>query len=419
VLADRGTVAMLLPAKVIRSLYAGGARSLLLRTTDIAAVEDHSLDHRSVFDADAFTSVLIAQRRPAGDPPAQQPVRITLRRTGGDSLCFDVAASELPLRPGDPHSPWLLLPPACRDVIRVMQAAGTCIADDIQVRRGVMTGANDVLVVRDVEPKLGDVARIRTEGYHRAAAGQGRAAYSGWVEGRGLRPALRGTDVAAWRAAVTRHLLWAPCNDDRRAAPLPRLQKFLRRHRGRLGREEASLGALQRLSPHTLGHKVVWSDLAADLRAAAVPSRVRGVMGTEVPVVPLNTVYFIATATADESMLLAAYLNSLAVRVFARAIAERAKDAHFRFFAWTIGCIPLPLGWRSNGCARRLTALAHAAHARGSCLPGERQELDTLVGRSFGLSAQQVEELARFDAWLAGARGKGDLMEAGHARAAG
>lgn len=399
-LADGGTLGMLLPAKLFRSLYAGGARALLARTLRIARIEDHSLDHRAAFDADAFTAVLVARRSVDDETPANPDVAVTLRRTGRDPLCFGTPEHDLPLRAGDSRSPWLLAPPTCRAVMRTMQCAGPSIGEQLAVRRGVMTGANAIMVVRDVDPKLGDIARIRTEGYYRATTARTRRTFSGWVEASALRPALRGTDVARWCARPARHLLWTPCNDDPSATPPPRLRRFLHRHRGRLPHEHAD-GTLQRLSPMTLGHKVVWSDLATDLRAAAVRSHVRCVTGADVPLVPLNTVYFIATSSARESLLLAAYLNSLPLRVFARAIAERAKDCHFRFFAWTIAVLPLPRDWRDNNSATRLLELSETAHQRGGMTDADAAELDRLVARSFALDDDACEGLARFDEWLA------------------
>jgi hypothetical protein len=126
------------------------------------------------------------------------------------------------------------------------------------------------------------------------------------------------------------------------------------------------------------------------------------VTGLDVPLIPLNTVYFIATASLRESLLLSAYLNSLPLRVFARAIAERAKDAHFRFFAWTIAVLPLPRDWRSNRIAERLLALATAAHENHCMQPAARRELDRLVASSYGLDDNDVDHLASFDSWLAG-----------------
>src|SRR5690606_19182720 len=160
------------------------------------------------------------------------------------------------------------------------------------------------------------------------------------------------------------------------------------------------LGTLHRLSPGMYGHKVVWSDLAADLRAAAVPATVRTRTGTDVPVVPLNTVYFITTSCERDALLLAAYLNALPVRTFARAIAERAKDAHFRFFAWTVSMLPLPRDWRTAPCAERVLELSRAAHAAGGIAADQRVELDHIVSRMFGLDAAQVECIDDFNHWL-------------------
>jgi hypothetical protein len=150
------------------------------------------------------------------------------------------------------------------------------------------------------------------------------------------------------------------------------------------------------------GHKVVWSDLASDLRAAAVPASMRTVVGTESAVLPLNTVYFIGTATDRDALLLAAYLNSMPVRTFARAIAERAKDAHFRFFAWTIAMLPLPSTWRDGMTADRILEISQRAHRGGAIEPCDREELDLLIARAYGLDHQHIEEIAAFDAWLSG-----------------
>jgi hypothetical protein len=408
-LARNGTLGMLLPSKLLRSLYASGAREMLLHQMQLLVLEDHGLDHRALFDADAFTCVMLARKtatRPAADD-VEPAVRVTLTHTAGPSLHFEVPASELPLRSGDKRSPWLLVPPECRAIIRQMQQSGEPIGDSLAVRRGAMTGANNVLVIRDVEPRLGDIARIRTEGYYRAATTNGRRAYSGWIEASCIRPALRGADVGSWSAPVERHLIWTPYNHDRMATAPPRLKQFLQRHRSRLGTDAHSRGMLHRLSSQALGDKVVWADMAADLRAAAVPAQIRNVTGTRTSVIPLNTVYFIATASPDESMLLSAYLNSLPLRVFARAIAERAKDLHFRFFAWTIAVLPIPRDWRTNRHAAPLKAMAQEAHVHGALSVTETHRLDDLVAQSYGLNIEQLSHLRTFDDWLRGRRVRG------------
>jgi hypothetical protein len=148
------------------------------------------------------------------------------------------------------------------------------------------------------------------------------------------------------------------------------------------------------------GHKVVWSDLASNLRAAAVPATVRALTGIDTAVVPMNTVYFIATRCERDAHILAAYLNSTVVRTFARAIAERAKDAHFRFFAWTIAVLPLPHAWRDGAAADRVAALSRAAHETRAIDRRAQAELDEVIAGAYGLSTDHIESIAAFDAWL-------------------
>jgi hypothetical protein len=401
-----GTLGMVLPAKLIRSLAPGGARALLLADTHLTSVVDHSLDQRAVFDADAFTAVLVARRRdevPSTSAARDPDVDVHMTRSGGRELRFSIAAADLSLRTGDVRSPWLLAPPDCAAAFRSMQRAGRALGESgLCIRRGAMTGANDVLIVQDVEPKLGDLARIRTEGYYRRAPGD-RRRYSGYVEASALRPVLRGTDVQPWHTRIERHVLWTPRNDDSSASSPRRLARFLSRHTGALRQPADRLGTLQRLSGGMFGHKVVWSDLASDLRAAAVPSAVRNVTGIDSPIVPMNTVYFIATPDDRDALLLAGYLNSTLLRTFARAIAERAKDAHFRFFAWTIAMLPLPLGWRDGSGADRVVAISRAAHQAAAIEPHMRCELDVIVAGMYGLTAAEVDSIQAFDVWISGA----------------
>src|SRR5690606_5506477 len=141
-----GVLAMLLPAKLLRSLFAGGARRLLIDQTDIMRIDDRSLDSRSSFDADAFVVTLLARRKSARSP--QTNTTVCLHRPGGEPLEFPLDAGELPLVPDDPASPWLLVPADVRTAMRRMQRAGPPFGQHagVTIRRGVMTGANDILV---------------------------------------------------------------------------------------------------------------------------------------------------------------------------------------------------------------------------------------------------------------------------------
>jgi hypothetical protein len=151
--------------------------------------------------------------------------------------------------------------------------------------------------------------------------------------------------------------------------------------------------------------RVAWRDIASDLEVARLPAHVRA-LGTERPLVALNTVYFIALDDDLLASALVGLLSSLPCRVFARAIAERAKDARFRFFAWTVASIPLPSRWDDAAVLLDLAAMAEGATAAAVAGSNDRSgldDLDELVCSLFTLTAVDKAALQRFDRWLAGA----------------
>jgi hypothetical protein len=419
-LATGGTLGMLLPAKTLRSLYGGGSRALLLRTAEVCAIDDYSLDHHAVFRADAFTMAIIARKsdasrtRPADrNNGVDRDVKIRMIRRGVPPLEFAQPQHELQLDPADSRSPWFLAPPDVLAVLRRMQLQGRRLSqfDDLQIKRGIVTGANDVLVVREFSHKLGGLTHIRTDGYFRARrlATSSRQArqFAAFVETSALRPLVRGADIDAWRCTPSARVLWIGQHDsDVPRRSTPRLQQYLQRHEAHLRERtgissSASIGSLMRVTAATLGHKVLWQDISDTLRAVAVPDRVRGDDGRAVPMIPLNSVYYVATPDADTALLLAAYMNALPARVFARAAAERAKDARFRFFAWTIGALPLPAAWRTQN-ADTVLGISRDAHAAGGLSRVQQLRLDAIVAQVYGLSDDHISALLAFDRWLSG-----------------
>jgi hypothetical protein len=312
----------------------------------------------------------------------------------------------------------MLAPPRVCAALRAMQSAGPPLATSpgLRVRRGAFTGANHVLLVREAEPKLGGLAWIRANGFFTQATSRTareqprrRTSYEAIIEASALRPVLRGSDIAAWRYTPEQWVLWVHDAAGRAAQPPPRARAYLNHHRERLGRRSGAKpadppGTLFRVSAAALGHKVVWHDLAETLKAVAVPDMQRTALGVTCPIVPLNTVYFIATSDQESALLLAAFLNSLPVRTFARAIAERAKDARFRFFAWTVGVLPLPPQWRTGPWHRPLIELARGAHEAGCLEPVRQQELDGRIAAIYGLDDAELDALRSFDGWLRGER---------------
>ena len=427
-LSTGGVLAMLVPAKAFRALYGGAARRMLLRDLELATLEDHALDQRSVFRADAFTAIVVGRRRPPAPdssdrlntPSDHRPsaadgtTKVRMIRRGVDPLSFVVRERDLPLFPGDEASPWLLSPPDVARAFRRMQRAGEPLGkhQDLRVRRGVMTGANDVLVMRTVQPKLGGLSRIEAEGHKvkRRAGDSSREAgrFRAHVETEGLRPLVRGADIDAFSYRIERHLAWCHGPEAEPADPPERLGRYLRRHRSVLEarsgwRPGRPLGSVFRIGRWTLTPKVAWHDLSDTLRAVALPRTTR-FDGRERLLVPLNTVYFLPMAAEADAVLLAGLLNSLPVRTLARAIAERAKDARFRFFAWTVSCIPLPAQWRTAAAASEIRDVSVRAHSAGGISADDQQVLDRAAAALYGLRPTDVEALRRFDRWLRGVK---------------
>ncbi|MBW3553861.1 MAG: hypothetical protein KY466_10130 [Gemmatimonadetes bacterium] len=415
-LAPRGVLAILLPAKTFRALYGGGARRISLRDLEIASIEDHALDQRSIFRADAFAGVLVARKGAGGPQPdgseQDREIRVRMVRRDAEPLRFTVHQRELSLFPDDPSSPWVIAPPGVLAAVRRMQAAGAPLgtADELRVRRGVMTGANDVLVLRSATPKIGGLSRIEAEGWRRVrrAGGAAPAArrFRAWVETSAIRPLLRGADVDAFCYRTRSYILWSHDPEGRPELPPPRLGRYLDRHRDALESRQGwrpglPLGAVFRLGPAGMGHRVAWHDLSDTLRAVALPPT-QPFDAVERELVALNTVYFLPVADRREALLMAGILNSLPARVFARVIAERAKDARFRFFAWTISCLPLPPEWRTARLAEDILAISDAAHARGGIDPVAAGRLDQAVAALFRLSPEDLVAMAIFDRWLRG-----------------
>jgi hypothetical protein len=373
-LAPGGALGIILPAKFMRSLSGAAARRLLLEQTDIISIEDHSLDQRSIFHADAFAALIVARRK-SPDSPSPAALQATMIRRGATASTFSFAQSQLPFDQRDARSPWLIVPPDVRRAIATM-AQAPCIArhGDLHIRRGLVSGANRVMLLARVEPKLSGLAEIRSEGFESATR---RELFEGVVEAGAIARVVRGCDVGPWQCRQERWLLCKPAA----TSNLPRLANYLRKH-GRDLSDVPKVGAI--------GTAVAWHDLASNLNAVVLPANV----------VAINTVYFIPLPI-DDAHVLCAVLNSLPVRTFARAIAERAKDAHFRFFAWTMAMLPLPAAWR--GSSERLRQISLAAHDAGCIDSAAQQELDTIVARMYGLGSAELRALAGFDRWLRGA----------------
>lgn len=401
-----GVLSMLLPSKSFRSLSAGAARQLVTTRSNVVAIEDHALRHRAIFrDADAFAGVLVARVADGPSTKETDSVRVTMTHPGSDTLRFRVRPNDLALDRLDPRSPWLLVPPDVRAALRAMQAHGAALGRDarLRVRRGAMTGANDVLLFARAERKLGDAVVAWRE----PGDGASESPRSHLLHVADLCPVVRGAGIRPFRFDTDGFVAW--CHDDESGRPRAasrRLMRALSDSRARLQarpgwRPGLPDGALFRLDAAMLGPRVAWRDIAPDLEVTCLPARVAS-LGTQRPLIALNTVYFIAVEDDALALALTALLSALPSRIFARAIAERAKDARFRFFGWVVASLPLPDGWAEPARLRELASLGERAHAERGLSAVLQTEIDDVAARMLRLSARHVGALRAFDAWLGG-----------------
>ena len=106
------------------------------------------------------------------------------------------------------------------------------------------------------------------------------------------------------------------------------------------------------------------------------------------PLIPNQTLYSIDTSSLSEAYAIAALLNSTIADALLLCIAERAKDAHFRYFGRTVARLPLPRLDTFDALVR----LARRAHQRRDV----REELDRVVAALYGVSECEIGTLRAF-----------------------
>ena len=376
-----GTVALLIPSKLFRSLAGGGLRSVLGHTAALLACEDHS-EGRAMFDAAVYPAILVLRRMErAGRAVAEQQGDVSCAVIRRDTaIRWRSPRTALPLDTTD-GAPWLLLPPPARSAFDALLAHGTPLADTPFGRPllGVKSGCNEAFVVKPSGDWL-----LRSQGaVCDVASGERRGA----VERALLRPVLRGEDLTAFEPRASgAAIIWT---HDASRAPLRSLPanaaKWLSHWRITLGRRTDARTndrwwSLFRLDASAPAWRVVWGDVGRAPRAA--------VLAPDDPTVPLNSCYAVAAPSGEDADALAAWLNAPLATAWLSAVAEPARGGYRRFLGWTMARLPLPRDWPA---ARALLAPVGAAARSGSA--PSASELHELSLRAFRLPAGTVEPL--------------------------
>ncbi|MGH7718466.1 MAG: Eco57I restriction-modification methylase domain-containing protein, partial [Gemmatimonadaceae bacterium] len=411
-LNENGTLGLLLPAKLWRSLAGGGVRSLLQERAHVVALEDWS-ESRAAFDASVYPMLLVAQRRTTATSTAAsttantaanttvEGTRPTTESTGphtaqnGNTRTIAAAlhrgttcirwlmpADSLSLDE-DTASPWILAPPPVRSAFDRMRRVGIPLSASPlgTPLLGVKCGCNDAFIVQADE-----AATPRRSGEELVTVRAGDRA--GPVERTLLRPLLRGEGVARWsRAPAGEHIVWTHDDD---GAPLHRLPPgaaaWLAPNRRRLSARADGRGALRWWTLFRTAAagaecaRVVWADVGRSPRALILPA------GDTT--VPLNSCYVLPTRNDEDALAFSALLNSPLAAAWLSLLAEPARGGYRRYLAWTVALLPIPRDWPA--ARRRLVPLAREALAGR---PPHDHELLTAVLKSFHLRRPDLSDL--------------------------
>ncbi len=402
-----GVVALLVPAKLLRSLAGGGLRALLARSTTLEACEDHSAG-RAMFDAAVYPAVLVVRRTAtsarhgsavAGSAAGSAAAGSCAVRSAAAGAAVETSAAvccavirrdiELRWRDVPRHlaldategAPWLLLPPPVRAAFDAVVRAGVALVESPFGRPllGVKSGCNDAFIV---EPEAGWPRRSAGALCH-VRSGEREGA----IERALLRPALRGEDLAPFMAsAPERAIVWThdPVSQPVRTLP-PRAARWLSHWRPTLERRADVRSrdrwwSLFRLDAASPGWRVVWGDVGRTPRAS--------VLSPDDDAVPLNSCYVVRAPTDVDADALAAWLNAPLAVAWLSAIAEPARGGYHRFLGWTMARLPLPAAWPD---ARAILAPAGRAARTGG--EASAQELHERSLQAFRLSASVTEPL--------------------------
>ncbi|MGH7670974.1 MAG: Eco57I restriction-modification methylase domain-containing protein, partial [Gemmatimonadaceae bacterium] len=378
-----GSLSLLVPAKLWRSLAGGGVRRLLGRRAMVTQIEDLS-EAPAAFDAAVYPSVLAARVRDATGQVRQRPAGVAVQR--GVTLVAWDAEPECLGFDDTPGSPWLLVPPPVRTAFDALAAAGVALGDCPIGRPllGVKCGCNDAFIVELIDTR-GGVALV-----------SGAGGRTGEVERRMLRPVLRGETTRAWRPRAANE--WIVWTDDDRGRPLaslpPNAERWLSHSKRRLlaradARNARRWWSLFRTDSAAADNpRVVWADFGRRPRALILPA------GN--PTVPLNTCYVARCADITDARTLAAILNSTIAAAWLGVLAEPARGGFRRFLGWTMARLPLPSNWaRARQLLAPLVARFEEHEALEQLPPAQLAEV---VLEAYGLRARDLAPLLTWGA---------------------
>lgn len=359
--APDSRIALLLPAKILNATYAAPLREAV--KDRLLAVDDWSDDPRRHrwFQADTFPLGILL--RGGVKTHAERPaIQNGLVRAVACGESFDIAREALVV-----SSEWALVPPEVAAILRRIRASHPSLAEALARRpfMGVKTGDNRNFFLESRSVR-GD-SLLTTDGLR--------------IPLDAVCRCVRGRDLRRWGGETSAWMLWPPREGWRKP---PRWLEKLAAFRGM----DPGDFRLSFVRPEHVGIKVAWKDLARGVSAAVLPDVVQ-MDGRTFPLVPNQTLYALDAVSLAEAHVLAAILNSTIAGALLVCVAERAKDAHFRYFGRTIAAMPYANPLPEWDTLVRLSRRAHGG-------AGVALELDDVVARLYGLSKGEVATLRSF-----------------------
>lgn len=378
---------LVITSNIIRSLYAGHARSTLLAETTITHIRDHSFSTRRLFpDTDNAPLVITLKKE---EPPPDHAVDVAFTNRSDEVLRWEINPSFMSLIRDDPASPWLLLPPEVISAVRKMQDGNPFTGNLYSPSMGVKTAKNDQYFIDSVYP-----AENENEVVAEMESGE-----TVRVEKELIRPLIRGRNVDAWDFDVENHILWT--HDDDTGEPLDslpdRADRYFEQHRSALENRadynpSEPLWTIFRVSRKKLSSKVAWQDIAKTIEAVYLPESFQTHIG-EGKLIPSSKVYFLPAE--DNATQVTGLFNSTLVRAYMSGCVLRTGAAYCQYKSWNMGLIPVPDEIR-NGSADQLDGIVEAFQSNPEDTGELQERLDQEIADLYGVTDEELEQAKEF-----------------------
>ena len=391
-LKESGMLGFVISSKITSTLYANLLRRLLVEETTIIRVIDHSISNRRYFEEATNSPMILVV---ANGYSGGNEVDFTLDAAG--MMHWKTDQQDIPLLGKDPESPWCLAPPNIVSIFAKMRAGKSRLGDIFTVHMGIKTSLNAVFLVKTLKPTATKgVLTIINEGGE-----------SDNVESILICPIVKGRDIETWRFSSSGYIIWTHDEKGQPRVTLPEnAAKYFSKHEQRLRRRSdyrkgQPPWAIFRVSKEKLEQKVGWQELSKMMEAVVLQSKiVESDLGKK-PLIPLQTVYFVATGDNNFDYGMAGLLNSTAVRAFISSFSlrEMGQPPRFRHISWTVGLVPLPTDFvrgRPNSALAKVINLSKEMHAKMGKDEELAKELDRQVAELYGLSTEELDALNEY-----------------------